>query len=80
MGIISLEQLPIGKYKLLEIETLEDYILEKTPIYFELDGQETEKIITITNRKIEHIPNTSEEISMSYEIYLEERKKENEKT
>ena len=47
-------------YKIVEIETLEDYELKKEPIYIELNGEKRQQTITISNKKIENVPNTEE--------------------
>lgn len=74
-GEIILENLPIGTYKIIEIDTLDDYILEKEPVYVELDCKEKEKIITLTNIKIEKVPNTYTNECSEMTIYIEERKR-----
>lgn len=79
-GMIVLNNLPLGTYKIVEIETILGYELEKNPIYFTLDGKEKEITITLTNQKIENVPNTSEfHYLRNWEIYDEERKKKYEK-
>lgn len=78
-GEILLEALPVGTYKMVEVETIEGYVLETSPIYFDLDGEEEEKIITMTNRKIEKVPETKEMKIPNFNPWLykdpEERKK-----
>lgn len=51
-GLYKGNDIPYGRYKIVEIKTLEGYVLDAEPIYFELteDGQEIE--ITKENRKI----------------------------
>jgi len=76
-GEIYLENLPFGTYKIIELETLEDYVLEKDPIYFNIDGEVEELTIVITNRKIENVPNTKEIIFYPpiFQMIKKERKK-----
>lgn len=79
-GTIELESLPLGTYKIIEIETILGYELEKNPVFFTLNGEEKELVVTITNHKIEEVPNTAEyRVWKSMPIYLEERKKKHEK-
>lgn len=59
-GIIELKELTPGTYKIVEIETLEDYELKKEPIYIELNGEKKKQMITVSNKKIENVPNTKE--------------------
>jgi len=73
-GEISLS-LPIGNYKLVEIETLPDYVLKKEPYYFQVTDKDTSLDITITNPKIEKVPNTYDTwVQWQPEIMIERRK------
>lgn len=74
-GEIILENLINGTYKIVEIETLENYQLEKEPIYVTLNGEDNVKNITITNKKIEKVPNTEEHISKISRTPIYYRKK-----
>lgn len=51
-GLYKGNDIPYGRYRIIEIKTIEGYVLDSDPIYFELtkDGQEIE--ITKENRKI----------------------------
>lgn len=51
-GLYKGNDIPYGRYKIVEIKTIEGYVLDTEPIYFELteNGQEIE--ITKKNRKI----------------------------
>lgn len=74
-GEILLDKLLIGTYKIIEIETLEDYELPHEPLMIELNGEEEIKTIIISNRKIKKVPNTIEQKIPSIIIYEEKRKR-----
>ena len=57
-GQIILKDLPVGDYIILEIETIEDYILLKEPLRITLNGETSKTEIKITNRKIKKVPDT----------------------
>lgn len=75
-GILEISNLTVGSYLLKEIETIDDYILEKEPKVIEITGEDQEIKITISNRKLTKVPNTLEQsnnISNNF-IFYEERK------
>lgn len=74
-GQITLENLIIGRYKIVEIETLDNYELKKEPIFIDLNGEDNTIEITITNQKIENVPNTKENIKIQNPIlYFRKRR------
>lgn len=75
-GIIEIENLPVGDYKIVEIETIFGYEITKNPTFFQLDGEEKTYSIILTNRKIEKVPNTNEFELTKHMIYEKKRKYE----
>ena len=76
-GLLELDNLVNGEYKIIEIETLDGYQLEKEPLWITIDGTTPVITTTIYNRKLENVPNTLEQIENLTEQYIinEERKK-----
>ncbi len=50
-GMASLDNLPLGKYYIMEIETLDDYVLDKTKYEFTLMDSDDEVMIKTFNLK-----------------------------
>lgn len=73
-GEIEIKNLPLGDYKIVEVETIFGYEIAKNPTFFTLNGEEKILEITLTNRKIEHVPNTKEQNNNQTFIYEKKRK------
>lgn len=76
-GEVKIDNLINGEYQIIEIETLEGYYLEKEARVIKIDGKAPQIYLTIENRKIKKVPNTSENIPLNlfFNITYEERKK-----
>ena len=58
-GMVTIENLPIGKYYVLEKETAsEDYVLNTEKIYFEISENESVAKIEMINEIVIKVPNT----------------------
>lgn len=77
LGILEIENLKNGEYKIIEIETIDGYLLEKEPRVVKIDGNNPTLFLTIENRKLEKVPNTIEHLPLDLLPIIdnEERKK-----
>lgn len=57
-GKFLIENLPLGKYYLVEVETVEGYILDSNKIYFEIKENKEVINLTVENEPVIEVPNT----------------------
>lgn len=57
-GKILIENLPLGKYYLIEVETVEGYILDSNKICFEIKENKEVINLTVENEPVIEVPNT----------------------
>lgn len=57
-GKILIENLPLGKYYLVEVETVEGYILDSNKICFEIKENKEVINLTVENEPVIEVPNT----------------------
>ena len=50
-GIVELENLPVGEYEIVEVKTIEGYVLNETPINFTIVENNQHIELTITNKR-----------------------------
>ena len=50
-GIVELENLPVGEYEVVEVKTLEGYVLNETPVNFTIAENNQHIELTITNTR-----------------------------
>ena len=69
-GKINLENIPLGKYYIVETETIEGYELNSERIYFEIKEDKETIYLNIKNEPVIEVPNTSLNKNYSYVIIL----------